>query len=50
MFYRKVGGLHFVRFWRIRISFCLARPVSQLENYNDVSHDRLVTHERYLAG
>jgi hypothetical protein len=23
--YRKVGGIHFVRVWRLRFSFCMAR-------------------------
>jgi len=22
---RKVGGIMFIRFWRVRVSFCLAR-------------------------
>jgi len=22
---RKVGGITFIRFWRVRVSFCLAR-------------------------
>ena len=26
---RKVGGIWFVRLWRIRMSFCLARDVRQ---------------------
>lgn len=29
MSYRKIGGLHFVRLGRIRVSFCLARRVQR---------------------
>lgn len=45
-FYQKVGGLHFIRFWRIRVSFCLARPTLKQETFNE----RTVIHERYLTG
>lgn len=29
MSYRKIGGLHFVRFWRLSVSFCLTRKPIQ---------------------
>ena len=45
---RKVGGLRFFRFWRIRVSFCLVR------NHNtytkERSHGIRLEHGRYLAG
>lgn len=30
---RKVGGIWFIRFWRVRVSFCVARAVTQEGNY-----------------
>jgi hypothetical protein len=26
MSYKKVGGLHFVKVWRVSVSFCLTKP------------------------
>lgn len=45
-FYRKIGGLHFLCFWRIRVSFCVVKSTPTKEpNYG-----RIFIHERYLAG
>jgi hypothetical protein len=44
-FCRKIGGLWFIRFWRIRVSFCLVKATKKETNYG-----RTVIHERYLAG
>ena len=48
-FYRKVGGLHFFRLWRIRVSFCLAKSTSTPteRNHND---GRPVAYVDYLIG
>jgi len=43
---RKVGGIWFARVWRIRVSFCIARPVHNTEKH----YGRTVLHERYLGG
>lgn len=49
--YRKVGGLHFIRIWRFRMSFCLARPVTTtIINTKESNYGRTIIHERYLAG
>lgn len=42
---RKVGGIWFVRCWRIRVSFCLARATQPQVNYEPRS-----VYDRYLAG
>jgi hypothetical protein len=45
------GRAVFMRIGRVRFSVHFERPiVTQQENNYDVPHDRLVTHERYLAG
>lgn len=38
---RKVGGLWFIRFWRVRMSFCLVKlPITQETDngWNDTRH------------
>lgn len=45
-FYRKIGGLHFFRFWRIRVSFCLTKATTTKES----NYGRTGLYDRYLVG
>ena len=46
---RKVGGIWFIRLWRIRVSFCLARIIDEPMEVTDNGYSGIPQHDGRLT-